>query len=1021
MPEGRCGVRASRPGTCFYVIILWMQLTIVFFSFSNTVAQQTAKYHEPEAMQHKALELFEMKNYGAAKIIFESLGNQVKRESLLMEKALFHAAVCAYFLNEDEALQRFYEFTEVYPASRWIDQSWFYIGNILFDNKKYKNALPAYNKVNPVHLTENDNAEYLFKSGYCHYRLEDYENAGQKFLSASNPGSAYQQDAVFYYALIAYQEKNYDIALGGFQNLTEHKVYGQQAIRYIIDIHYRDKSYQKVVGMASLVQTNAARKEEFRIFSLIGDACLKTGNYTKANSYLRDYVAKSGTVPTREEYYALAYSFYCLEQYKEAIPWFQKSTQKKDSLAQLAWYHLGDCYYKTGQPNFAVNAYETASINDTDKSLADEAFFIYTNLALETGQIPSRQIADRLRKYIADNQGSSRVYEAQILVFNILLSVNNYREAIEMIESAGSLPPSLRESYPQLLYLLGIEQFNLSQFTEAGKTFDKAINSSKKATPALHFWKAETDFRLDKFVPAEAGYKAVINSKPPPDQRIKAMSLYSLGHVMIKQKKFSESIEYFTIFTGLKSSVEPELLYDSYLRLGDLHFAQKKYQKAITHYEKALGMGSFKNDYALYQKAMCTGALGNYSEKTKLLDQLMSKYSASTWADDACFEAGQTSLLLNRDKEGLKYFERLINSYPNSPYSSRALVKSGLIYYNQSQYELAIESLKKAVSVFPKSQAASEAIELLKNIYLELNRVNEYTQYLKSAGMGELTDSDQAALIFEAAENQYMSRKFEAAANGFRDYIQQFTNGLQIDNAWYLLGDCYVKLDKKTEASKVFLYFLDKPAGKQAETALQTAGNIYLTQLQYDTAIMIFTRLEQIASGEKALTDALKGLVMAGYAMEEYQDVIIAAGKYLQLSGIPEEAKAEIHLYRGKSAFRLQQDASAEESLKMVISTGNTLQAAEAQYLYASLKYNSGLFSEAEKMVYELARKYPSAEEWKARGFILLSDILVKQGNYFQARHTLQSIIDNYQGKEEVELAKDKMKRVMELENQPGK
>jgi TolA-binding protein len=53
---------------------------------------------------------------------------------------------------------------------------------------------------------------------------------------------------------------------------------------------------------------------------------------------------------------------------------------------------------------------------------------------------------------------------------------------------------------------------------------------------------------------------------------------------------------------------------------------------------------------------------------------------------------------------------------------------------------------------------------------------------------------------------------------------------------------------------------------------------------------------------------------------------------------------------------------------------------------------------------------------WYAKSFILLADCYAKTGDYFQAKSTLQSIIDKYEGAELVQIAKDKLKAIQEME-----
>ena len=69
----------------------------------------------------------------------------------------------------------------------------------------------------------------------------------------------------------------------------------------------------------------------------------------------------------------------------------------------------------------------------------------------------------------------------------------------------------------------------------------------------------------------------------------------------------------------------------------------------------------------------------------------------------------------------------------------------------------------------------------------------------------------------------------------------------------------------------------------------------------------------------------------------------------------------------------------------------------------------------AEKMIFELAESYPS-DYFIAKAFILLADIYVLQQNDFQAKATLESIIENYEGEELVNLARKNWELILERE-----
>jgi hypothetical protein len=71
----------------------------------------------------------------------------------------------------------------------------------------------------------------------------------------------------------------------------------------------------------------------------------------------------------------------------------------------------------------------------------------------------------------------------------------------------------------------------------------------------------------------------------------------------------------------------------------------------------------------------------------------------------------------------------------------------------------------------------------------------------------------------------------------------------------------------------------------------------------------------------------------------------------------------------------------------------------------------------AEKEVFDLINNIPSYDYWIAKAFILLADVYVQTDNTFQAKHTLQSIIDNYDGDDELkDVARQKLREIAEME-----
>jgi TolA-binding protein len=91
--------------------------------------------------------------------------------------------------------------------------------------------------------------------------------------------------------------------------------------------------------------------------------------------------------------------------------------------------------------------------------------------------------------------------------------------------------------------------------------------------------------------------------------------------------------------------------------------------------------------------------------------------------------------------------------------------------------------------------------------------------------------------------------------------------------------------------------------------------------------------------------------------------------------------------------------------------------AAESKCQIAYLLFDKKDYKKAKKTVFELADNYSAYEYWFAKGYLLLADIYLIEKDGFQAKATLQSIIENYDGNDEIKpSAVDKMKTIIAAE-----
>ena len=96
-----------------------------------------------------------------------------------------------------------------------------------------------------------------------------------------------------------------------------------------------------------------------------------------------------------------------------------------------------------------------------------------------------------------------------------------------------------------------------------------------------------------------------------------------------------------------------------------------------------------------------------------------------------------------------------------------------------------------------------------------------------------------------------------------------------------------------------------------------------------------------------------------------------------------------------------------------IVGLTNNQDGSEAMYMKAYFTYLEENYVETESIIFDLAESY-SSNHWIAKGFVLLSDVYVNQGNDYQAKATLESVIENHDGEDIVNMAKKKWEQIVE-------
>ena len=986
-------------------------------------AQKHIDAYNPEALFNEGVLAFQNQEFGAALTAFQQYRAQATdAKAQRCVDAQYYEAVSAMYLGHADGPAKVIQFVNDNPGSTWAKHANFLYANNLFQNKKYKEALAIYEKTDAFSLTTDEAQQMQFNKGYAYFQTSELDKAMPLFHGLMMNEGKYQEPSRYYYAHIQYVKEKYNEALDNFRRLRSHSDYAKVVPAYIMQIDYLKGDYQSVIEEGPTYIQQADKKRKSEMAQIVADAYFQQKDYDKTLEYYNIYKKSLTRGISREAYYQMGVSKMMKGQYNDAIADLQKIAGNNDILAQYASYYLGSCYAKTDELKYARSAFYNAYSAGFDKELAEEALFDYAKLSLIPGTDPFNEAVGLLDNFIAEHPNSERKAEAEEMAIYLLLNAKENDEALNRLEAMKKKSKELQTVYNELLYATGIDNVQKGNYDKAQVYFSKVMNSKQSATNKAQacFWMGESAYQLGDFTKAGkylTQFKEMNAATSLPEY---ALTDYDLGYIYYQKPDYSAAEERFRSFIRLADDRQQnDLKTDAYIRLGDCFFMERSYDNAINYYDMATRIGKRNTDYALYQQGLCYGAKGNANQKITMLNDMLRSYPSTPYYEQALFEIGNTYLVHGDKRSAISNFNRLIKERPRSSYTRQAMMKVGMIYYNNNQYDQAMENLKSLVANYPNTDESREALSIIRSIYMEQNKLNEYFGYVNANG-GQVKVTQQDSLAFANAENFYLDGRYQQAQTALQYYFDNFRNGAYALKAHYYAYECAEKVGTQEEVVAHLNYILSQPDNDYTDNALLKMARIEYEAGNYSKAGEYYERLSRITEEPLRRLEALEGSMKSNFFLGNY-DKAIEMGEDLRVSrDLTEEQVNQINHIVGKSYFEKGNYSAAIERLDKSARNDKSVYGAESAYYSAVASIKLKKYDEAENKVFDISDNFSKYDYWVAKSFIALADVYVAKENYFQAKETLRSVIDNYKGNDLKQEARAKLAEVERKEPKVG-
>jgi len=971
-------------------------LTAILFSLSALTAQDQHPGYHYSKYYNRGVELYNKALFQSAEVEFDKALALISGDMIVRRaEAEGYKVLIAIELGKAnrEALVKDYEAN--YPYSNQLGSIYLNFASSFFNEENYSRALELLNKIDTRNLSSDQTAEFNFKLGYSHMRVGNMDKALSIFDSLyGGPYTTYSNPACYYSAYIHYMIKDFKEAKTGFAKIAGDPRFTLLARFYTLESDFMLNDPDAVIANGESLYELLSEEFKSKTARMLSEAYYEKDSTEKAKSYFDKYSQTSGTLSRNDLYYQGMIS-YKLKSYKLAAESFSKILSVQDSLTQNAKYHMGFCFAELKNKQQALTYFKEASEQNFDQLIKEDAMFNYAKLSFDLNSDISK-----FQNYLATySPPDTKFNEIQNYIASHYLVSGDYKSAVEALKLIKRPTDRDRQNLQKASFLRGMQLVDLGGYRESIPYLELSIDNASGNIYLKNlstFWLAEAYYRNGQFQKSvEINQELIgkeLNFRKTAEYPV---ALFNLAYGYFKLPDYKRADETFKRYLANATSA-PAYISEARLRSGDCLFMQKDYNGAIDVYSQVPVKDQLSSTYAKYQMAISYGLIGDDNKKREVLTEVVNAKHKNRYYPEVLYELGRTLVQTGANSDAVQYFKELSDDYRESPYYTKALLELGLICLNLQDNKGAIGYYKKILEEGPNSLEAQSAIAGLENIYQESGEAEEFISYLDQQGLSKTKSAgDKELMLFNSAEKQYLSGNAAAAISSLSSFATKYPASVKVSQAYYYLGELYLKSDKPELALDAYLKVMQQGEGSFLELATLNYSRIAYKLENYKKALEGYSTLSMIAKLGNNKIEAEVGRVNSFYMDRQYENALVEAQKTLQMN-LGESDRQRIKYVMAKSYHLLGERNKSLPLLKEIARNKMTPEGAECQYLVVSNAFDTGDFATVEKEVFAFSDSNTPQTYWLAKSFILLGDSYAEKEDWNQAEATFKSILDSY-------------------------
>ncbi len=804
------------------------------------------------------------------------------------------------------------------------------LGNVYFEIEDYIEAEKHYNYAIKSNLIDN---EIFYKLGIVLYNLKKYREAKQIIERAINQN---HNDYRYYYYLARCNNKM-GIPIDAIEDYKKcidlnpeyYKAYFEIGI-----ILFSLSKYEE--GHNYFEKAESLNSNDILLYKEWAQNLIKIKKYEIALDKIEHALKIDEDDLNLLDY--KAYVLMILNQYNDAIGIYSKLYQKDNLKKDFYIIKISEALYEMGEYE---ESYKRLS---QIKEKPDDDYLFVSLLGKVALALNYNSIARKyLEKSIYLNPDNALLYR---YYGESLIKLGDYDKAIEILKKA-----SIIEDSPIIRYMLGKCYYHSNNYEEALWAFEFYISINDTDLEALHF--------------------------------------YSMSLIRLKQKE--NAIQVLNKLTEIKPDYK-----DSVLLLANCYYETGRNRDCLRifeKYEKECQSYRFYFEWANKLKTL--------GEFEKAIDKYSQCERINTDNLIASFRKGDLLIDIEQLEEAEELFNNILKSHPDD-YSANLKYATSL--YKQNKIEHAIHYFEKCYKIKPlnyellmeygnasiKNKNYEKAKELYKNaseldnnkpepnvsigkIYIKEGDIDKAISYFKIALR---IDHNYESAYIEWGNALYISKSFEEAVVKYMKALQQNPNNSELYKA---IAKSYFNIQKYDEAVK----YIESAIIYHYDNELKyLLGVCYIQLEKVNQAIEIF---EELKSDKKYEYEARKKLISLFYKIKElektyneyniiinnyrcnekiyinYAEILMENHKYQEAYNIlkpksKEKIYPKINILLSKCSIELFDINQAINLLKKNIE--HNPEDLDSIDLLVEILISENLYDEAEKILNDLSNKY---------------------------------------------------------------